>query len=158
MLLINFWQVLIFLIAFLSLKQAKNEGKLDIVHEKARLKLNYTNNQSLGELRSLCQINQVCKEENQRRNITFMNFITPCEIFISLQIAQEGILQALRNWGWILQPLAKFSQSCEIFATLQNLPKIFKYFCTDSVRFLSQDILCNYLFSPCNKLKIFLDI
>ena len=97
MLLISFWQVLIFLIAFLSLKQAKNEGKLGIVHEKARLKLNYTNNPSLGELRSLFQINQVCKEENQRKNITFMNCITPCEIFICLRIAQEGILQALQN-------------------------------------------------------------
>ena len=166
MLLISFWQDLVFLIAFLSLKQAKNEGELGIVHGKARLKLNYMKNSSFRELRNLCQINQVCKEENQRRNLTFMNFTTPCEIFSSLQIAQEGILQALWNW-WILQPLAKFSQARRNFAslaklmnfaTLWNLPVIFRYFCTDFVRFLSQYILCNYLFSPCNQLKIFLDI
>ena len=34
MLLISFWQVLMFLIAFLSLKQAKNEGELGIIHGK----------------------------------------------------------------------------------------------------------------------------
>ena len=80
MLIISFWQVLMFLIAFRSLKQAKNEGELGIVHGKERLKLNYTKNPSLGELQSLCQINQVCNEENQRRNLTFMNFATPCEL------------------------------------------------------------------------------
>ena len=46
MFLINFWQVLVFLIAFLSLKQAKNEGELGIVHGKAGFKLNYTKNPS----------------------------------------------------------------------------------------------------------------
>ena len=133
MLLISFWQVLMFLIAFRSLKQAKNEGKLGVVHGKARLKLNYTKNPSLGELRSLFQINQVCKEENQRRNLTFMKFASTCEIFASLWIAQEGISQALWNRGGISQPLAKclqarrnftsltklmnFSNPCEIFAT-----------------------------------------
>ena len=49
MLLISFWQVLMFLIAFLSLKQAKNEEKIGIVHGKARLKLNYTKNPSFGK-------------------------------------------------------------------------------------------------------------
>ena len=50
MLLISFWKVLMFLIAFLSLKQAKNEGELGIVHGKARLKLNYMKNPSFREL------------------------------------------------------------------------------------------------------------
>ena len=35
MLLIGFWEVLVFLVAFLSLKQAKNEGELCVVHGKA---------------------------------------------------------------------------------------------------------------------------
>ena len=83
MLLISFWQVLMFLIAFLSLKQPKNEGELGIIHAKASLKLNYMKNPSFGELQSLCQINQVCKEENQRRSLTLKNFATPCEIFAS---------------------------------------------------------------------------
>ena len=91
-----------------------NEGEHGIVHGKARLKLNYMNNPSLGELQSLCQINQVCKEENQIRNLTFMNFATPCdlpkkefrkpyetddEFHNPLQNFRkpEGILQALQN-------------------------------------------------------------
>ena len=43
-------------------------------------------NSSLGELRSLCQFNQVTKEENQRRNPTFINFtsyLSTCETFAS---------------------------------------------------------------------------
>ena len=48
MLLISFWQVLMFLIAFLSLKQAKNEEELGIIHGKARLKLNYMKSPSFG--------------------------------------------------------------------------------------------------------------
>ena len=62
MLLISFWQVLICLIGFLSLKQSKNEGELGIIHGKARLKLNYMKNPSLGELQSLCQINQAARK------------------------------------------------------------------------------------------------
>ena len=64
----------------------------------------------------------------------------------------------LRNF---CKPKGNFAtpfQSCEIFTTLQNLLDNFRYFCTDSVRFLSHDILCNYLFFPCNQLNIFLDI
>ena len=89
MFLISFWQVLVFLIAFLSLKQAKNEGELGIVHGKARLKLNYMKNPGFGELQSLFQVNQVCKEENQRRNLTFNNFATLCEIFASVELLKR---------------------------------------------------------------------
>ena len=43
--------------------------------------------------------------------------------------------------------------------TCENSPYVnLGYFLADSVRFLFQDILCNYPFSPCNQLKIFLDI
>ena len=142
--LISFWQVLVFLIAFLSLKKAKNEGELGIVHGKARLKLKYMKNPSYGELRSLCKINQYARKRNK-----------------------EGIYHSR-----ISQPFAKYSKACKLAKKefrkpceidefrnpLRNLHVIFKYFCTDSVRFLSQDILFNYLFSPCNQLKIFLDV
>ena len=150
-----------FFIAFWSLKQAKNEGELGIVHGKARLKLNYIKNPTFGELRSLCQINQVCKEENQRRNLTFNNFATLCEIFPSLQIAQEEYKlqdRELEVKNEFYNPLWNFHKPERISQALQNLPIIFRYFCNDSVRFLSQDILCNYLFSPCNQINIILDI
>ena len=53
----------------------------------------------------------------------------------------------------------EFRTLCEILQTLRKSScVIFKYFCIDSVRFLSRDILCNYDFPPCNQLKIFLDI
>ena len=121
MLLISFWQVLMFLIAFLSLKQAKNEGELGIIHGKARLKLNYMKNSSFRELRSLCQINQVCKEENQRRNLTLKNFATsfhhlrnfckPEEIFATP-------FQHCKNFTTPFQPCKIFTTpylTCEIF-------------------------------------------
>ena len=109
MLLINFWQVLIFLIAFLSLKQAKNEGKLSIIHGKARLKLNYMKNPSFGELQSLCQINQVCKEENQIRNLTLKNFATTCEIFARQKEISQSLFTTCKIFATPF-PLAKFSQ------------------------------------------------
>ena len=156
-------------------------------------------NPSLGELRSLYQINQVSKEDNQRRNLASINFVShlsTCEIFASPFFN-------LLNW-WGVHPigqrankaegisqvpfqLVKFSQvpllTCERLAkaqlkksnfaslsfnlwnfrksllTYENSPcVIFRYFSTDSVRFLFQDILCNYPLSSCNQPKIFLDI
>ena len=140
---------------------------------QSKLKLNYMKNPSFGELRSLCQINQVCKEENQRRNLAFNNFATPCEIFTSLRIAQEEykpceaenkeFRKPCETMNEFCNPLRNFCKPCETEENefrnpLRNLPVIFRYFFTDSIIFLSQDILCNYLFSPYNQLKIFLDI
>ena len=142
-------------------------------------------NPSLGKLRSLCQINQVHKEENQRRNLTCNNFAQPCKTFASLRNSQKEcnlknrertVLKEFRSplwnfarpftlwnwWKWVSQGLRKIRNLAKPkpekmnFATLRNSPcVIFKYFLTDSIRFLSQDILCNYPFSPCNQLKIF---
>ena len=146
-----------FLIAFLSLKQAKNEGELGIIHGKARLKLNYMKNPSFREFQSLCQISQVCNEENQRRNLTLKKFLIT--------------FHHLRNFCSHLFHLRKFRITfftCEFFSSPFPLTKFLQLhfslgksscnlqiFCTDSVRFLPSDILCNYLFSPCNQLKIF---
>ena len=107
-------------------------------------------NPSFRELQSLCQINQVCKEENQRMNLTLKNFATPCEIFVR----QKEISQPLFILTKFQQARRKFRNSfsvlrnfCNSISELQNLDVIVRYFCTDSVRFLPQDILCNYLFS-----------
>ena len=121
---------------------------------QSKLKLNYIKNPSFGELRHLFQINQVCKEENQRRNLTSNNFAWLYEIFASLRNAKRStscriesktlenefrilceILQALQNWGkWISHPIQNFASISKSSCV------IFRYFCTDSVRFLSQDI------------------
>ena len=115
MLLINFWQVLIFLIAFLSLKQAKNEGKLSIIHGKARLKLNYMKNPSFGELQSLCQINQVCKEENQR-NLT-LRISQPLAKSSQDRRKFHNLFSLLRNLRKPEENFATSFQLCKIFAT-----------------------------------------
>ena len=60
-----------------------------------------------------------------RAGLSERQFRTPCEAIRSSQ----------RNFAHH----AKFHMVCEIFL------------CTDSVRFLSPDILCNLLFSPCNQ-------
>ena len=124
MLLISFWQVLMFFfIAFWSLKQAKNEGELGIIHGKARLKLNYMKNPSFGELQSLFRINQVCKEENQRSNLTLKNFATRCQIFVS----QKEISQPLFTLAKFLQDRRKF---CNLFSFLRNFSKPEENFAT----------------------------
>ena len=138
-------------------------------------------NPSLGELRSLFQINQVSKEENQRRNLTSKNFTThlsalwnfrkldkwPRRVHVARQRANkaEGIsqvpfclvifLQAPFNLAKLVkmdcERLVQFSQACETTTEekqfhnpifyLQNSPYvIFRYFPTDFVRFLFQDI------------------
>ena len=127
MFLIGFWQVLMFLIAFLSLKQAKNEEELGIIHGKARLKLNYMKNPSFGELQSLCQINQVCKEENQRRNLTLKNFAITCKIFARQKKFSQPPF-SLAKFSHHLFHLRNFRisfSSYEIFATPYLTCKIF---------------------------------
>ena len=79
-------------------------------------------NPSFGELRSLCQINQVCKEENQRRNITFSNFAMLCEIFPSLAKYQKEykLQDREQDFGeWISHPIRNF-------ATLAKYQKEYK--------------------------------
>ena len=104
---------------------------------QSKLKLKHMKNPSFGEPRSLCQINQVCKEENQRKNLTFNNFATLCQIFASLQITQEEykmqdrelevtnefhnpLLNFHKPEG-ILQPFAKFLQAIRNLAGLAKL-------------------------------------
>ena len=91
MLLINFWQVLVFLIAFLSLKQAKNEGELGIVHGKAGFKLNYTKNPSFRRAWKPLPNQSSMQGRESEKESNIQQFCNP------LQIAQEGISQALRN-------------------------------------------------------------
>ena len=80
--------------------------------------------------------NQRCKEENQRKKSNNQQFC-----------------MAVRNFAHHAKPLeaakdfahhAKFHTICEIFP------------CTDSIRFLSSDILYNFLVSPCKQPKYFL--
>ena len=160
-----------FLIAFLSLKQAKNEGELGIIHGKARLKLNYMKNPSFGELQTLCQINQVCKEENQRRNLTLKNFATTCDIFtrrkkfsqLPFSLAKFSrppfsltkISHLLFSIAKILHLLFLLRNFRNFISDLQNLHVIFRYFSPTPLDFYLKIFCVNYLFSPCNQLKIF---
>ena len=60
-----------FLIAFLSLKQAKNEGELCIVHGKPSWSSNTWRIQALELRNPLPKPNQECKEEIRERNLTW---------------------------------------------------------------------------------------
>ena len=162
MLLIRFWQVLMFLIAFLSLEQAKNEGELGIIHGKARLKLNYMKNPTIGELQSLCQINQVCKEENQIRNLTLKNFATTCEIFAKQKEISQPLFITCEIFATPFS-LAKISQLpfsiekisqllfllrnfCNFISDLRNLHLIFRYFALTPLDFYLK-IFCVIIYS-----------
>ena len=106
---------------------------------QCKLKLKYMKNLSFGALHSLfpslaigCQANQRCKEENQRKKSNNQYF-----------------RMAVRNFAHHAKPqpqeaTKEFRILCEIFL------------CTDSVRFLSSNILCNFLVSPCNQPRYFL--
>ena len=94
--------------------------------------------EALRNFRKACENEEFCNHKRALRN------------FIKL----EGILQRLAKLKNFAKP-CETEEFCNPFSGLQNLLVIFRYFCTDSVRFLSQNILCNYLFSPCNQLKIF---
>ena len=118
MLLISFWQVLMFLIAFRSLKQAKNKGELGIVHGKARLKLNYTKNPSFGRAsKPLPKQPSMQRRESEKESNTeefrspLQNFRKPEEIFATP-------FQPCENFATPYQP-------CEIFATPYLTCKIF---------------------------------
>ena len=70
------------------------------------------------------------------RNPTTSSFAWLCEISHTMR----NLLRQPEDFAHH----AKFRMVCEIFL------------CTDSVRFLSSDILCNFLVSPCNQPRYFL--
>ena len=128
---------------------------------QSKLKLKHMKNPSFGKLRSFCQINQVCKEENQIRNLTSSNFAWLCEMPKGVQVAG----QRARLWKMNFVPYAKFCKPCETKdwgkwisqALRKSSCVIFRYFCTDSIRFLSRDIF-RYLGYLNERLKISLYI
>ena len=68
----------------------------------------------------------------------------------------RNLFLVLRNFCKPIYPLQNWRIPQPLFSIAKSSCVIFRYLRTDSVRFFSQDILCNYLFSPCNQLKIFL--
>ena len=100
---------------------------------QCKLKLKYMKNPSFGALHSLLPSqSKICKEENQRKKSNNQHF-----------------RMVVRNFTHHAKPLKAtkgFRTPCEIFL------------CTDSIRFLSSDILCDFLVSPCNQPRYFLFI
>ena len=129
---------------------------------QCKLKLKYMKNPSFGALLNPfpslaigCQANQRCKEENQRKKsnnqhfrIAMRKFHIACEIKrrSSCRTEWKTISHTVRNFAHHAKPqeaAKEFCTPCEIFL------------CTNSVRFLSPDILCKFLFSPCNQPRYF---
>ena len=125
-----------FLVAIWSLKQAKNKGEFWEIHGNANWSSNTWRIRALEHFIALFQANQRCKEGNQKKKSNNHQF-----------------RMAVRNFAHHAKPLeaakdfahhAKFRMVCEVFL------------CTNSVRFLSSDILCNFLVYPCNQPRYFL--
>ena len=192
MLLISFWLVLVFLGAFLSLKQAKNEGEFCATlgnrfpsqSRDARKKIR-ERNLTWSNFTWLCEIQ---KESKFRTNLEYFIESILYILSIVLKLGKSKVQRFKRcaNWSWNEEAMVIWRQLQQAenefrnpFSALRNFHKpiyplrnwripqplfsiaksscvIFRYFRTNSVRFFSQDILCNYLFSPCNQLKVFL--
>ncbi|WJZ84481.1 hypothetical protein VitviT2T_004084 [Vitis vinifera] len=69
---------------------------------------------------ALCQANQVCKEENQRRNLATSNFSRLCEIKRSFNSCKTESRNELK----------KFCTLCEISHTMRNQDSTMKEFRT----------------------------
>ena len=111
MLLISFWQVLVFLLAFLSLKQTKDEGKIGIVHGKARLKLNYTKNPSFGKT-SKPLPNQSSKQGREsEKESDIQQFRNP------LRNIRKIANCPIRNFASLVKLRMNFATPCKIFAS-----------------------------------------
>ena len=97
MLLISFWQVLMFLIVFLSLKKGKNEGELGVVHGKTRLMLNYTKNLSFGRASSPLPIQSSMQGRKSEKEFNIQQLRNPLLNIRKLANCPDGISQALCN-------------------------------------------------------------
>ena len=138
---------MVLLIAFWSLKWAKNEGGLCSVHSKASWISKHEKSKSWKASKPLpIQSSEQGGESEKKFNI---------HQFHKLPFN-------LRNWWGVCtagQRATKLKEFRKSLLTCKNSPCInLGYFPADSVRFLFQDILCNVLFSPYNQLKIFSDI
>ena len=123
MFLISFWQVLVFLIVFFIIKTNQEWGIILYNPWQSKLKLKHMKNPSFGELRSLCQINQVCKEENQRRNLTSSNLAWLCEIFAKHAKFSQSMWNAKRNTSCRTESKTvknEFPTLCKISQALRN--------------------------------------
>ena len=87
---------------------------------QSKWKLKNMKNPRLRELRSLFQINQVCKEENQRRNLNIQQFRKLAKLPRGVQAVGES--KHMENEFRNLVKLVKmnFATPCEIFIAVRN--------------------------------------
>ena len=98
--------------SFFIIKMNQEWGRILYNPWQSKLKLKHMKNPSFAELPSLFQINQVWKEENQRRNLTSSNFAWLCEIFAKHVKCPKGDKLQDREQGyeeWISHPVWNFA-------------------------------------------------
>ena len=171
MLLINFWLVLV---AFLSLKQDMNEGeffanlgnRFPSQSRDARKKIR-ERNPTWSNFAWLCEIQ---KDSSYKTNLEHFieSIIYILSIISKLGKSRVQCFKQCANWSWneeamviwrqLQQAENEFRNPFSALRKFRNLAKSSDIFASTLLDFLSQDILYNYLVSPCNHLKIFLDI
>ena len=110
MLLISFWQVLVFLVAIWSLKQAKNEGEVCVVHGKVSWSSITWRIQAL-ELHSPIPRQSSMQGRESEKKSSNQEFRIACEIKRSFKSCR---IESKNEWK-------KFHTLCEILHTMRNL-------------------------------------
>ena len=86
----------------------------------------------------------------------FSHWLFPMRKFSHQQFQMRNFLHHLspmRNFSYQQIQMRNFRNTIN---HLGNFHAIFRYLCTDSIRFFLKIFLVNYLFPPCNQLNIFL--
>ena len=108
---------------------------------------------------ALFQTNQRYKEENKRKKSNNQHFCMAMRKFrIAWEIKRRSScrIESRTEWKTISHTLRNYKRQPKNFSHHTKFRMVCKIFlCTNSVRFLSSDILCNFLFSPCNQPRYF---
>ena len=153
--------------SFLIIETSQKWGRILWNPWQCKLKLKYMKNPSFGALHSPLpsleigyQANQRCKKENQRKKSNNQHFRMVMRKFhIACEVKRRGScrIESRTKWNTISHTVRNFTHHVKPQEVAKEFCTPCKIFlCIDFVRFLSSDILCNFLVSPCNQPRYFI--
>ena len=98
---------------------------------QSKIKLRHIKVPSFGKLYSLCQVNQACKEEKQRRNLPPSNFARLCENAKGAPAAEQRARLKKMN----LASCANSRKPCELKKVILQPCKISQAMRTEKIEF-----------------------